>query len=58
MLFRSIKGYEQRYGIDYDETFAPVAKLTTFRSLMALAATLDWEIDHLDVKRSMFAAVS
>lgn len=45
-----IKGFEQRYGVDYDETFAPVAMLKTIRILLALAAYYDWEIHHMDVK--------
>jgi hypothetical protein len=44
-----IKGYEQEYGIDYQETFAPVAKFVSIRILFALAAQFDWEIDQLDV---------
>ena len=45
-----IKGYEQRAGIDYEETFAPVAMLKTVRILLALAAYYDWEVHHMDVK--------
>ena len=32
------KGYAQQYGLDYDETFSPVAKMATIRTVIALAA--------------------
>ena len=44
------KGYVQRRGIDFDEVFAPVARLETVRLLIAVAAQEGWEIHHLDVK--------
>jgi len=44
------KGYAQIQGVDYDEVFAPVARLETVRVLIALAAQRDWEIHHMDVK--------
>lgn len=45
------KGYTESYGIDYQETFAPVAKLNTIRVLLTLAVNLDWPILQLDVKK-------
>jgi len=44
-----IKGYEHVKGIDFEETYAPVGKLTTLGYLLSLAAKLDWKIHHLDV---------
>ena len=44
------KGYSQQYGVDYNETFAPVARLDTIRALIALAAQKKWQIHQLDVK--------
>lgn len=45
-----VKGYAQRQGVDYDEVFAPVARMETVRLLLALAAHEDWEVHHMDVK--------
>ncbi|PRQ60568.1 putative RNA-directed DNA polymerase [Rosa chinensis] len=46
------KGYTQTYGIDYQETFAPVAKMNTVRVLLSLAANLDWPLKQFDVKNA------
>jgi hypothetical protein len=46
------KGYSQTYGIDYDETFAPVAKMSTVRTLISCAANFDWPLYQLDVKNA------
>ncbi|KAD7117108.1 hypothetical protein E3N88_04376 [Mikania micrantha] len=44
------KGYVQQHGIDFDEVFAPVARIETVRLILALAAYNSWEVHHLDVK--------
>ena len=42
------KGFTQIYGVDYYETYAPVAKLTSFRLLLAIAARNGWAVDTFD----------
>jgi hypothetical protein len=44
-----VKGYEQYYGIDYEETFAPVASYKSLRVLLAIAALMNLKLHQLDV---------
>ncbi|GAB2287157.1 hypothetical protein Dimus_039808 [Dionaea muscipula] len=46
------KRYSQKYGVDYTETFAPVAKINTVRVLLSLAANLSWPLHQFDVKNA------
>ncbi|GJZ48296.1 retrovirus-related pol polyprotein from transposon TNT 1-94 [Tanacetum coccineum] len=44
------QGYNQQKGIDYDETYAPVARLESIRILLAYACALDFKLFQMDVK--------
>ena len=46
------KGYAQTHVIDYEETFAPVARMTTVGIVIALAAALGWHLHQMDVKNA------
>nr|GEW36759.1 putative retrotransposon Ty1-copia subclass protein [Tanacetum cinerariifolium] len=46
------KGYTQLYGVDYEETFSPVANIRAIRILISIAAYYDYEIWQMDMKRS------
>ncbi|CAL2225004.1 unnamed protein product [Prunus armeniaca] len=46
------KGYTQRYGMDYQDTFATVVKINTIKVLLSLAANLDWPLHQFDVKNA------
>jgi hypothetical protein len=46
------KGYSQTYGVDYDETFAPVAKMNTIRALISIATNKNWKLHQMDVKNT------
>ncbi len=49
------RGFSQVYGIDYLDTYAPVAKLASIRILFAIAASLDLEIHQMDVVTAFLA---
>ena len=44
------KGYSQVHGIDYNETFAPMEKMDSIRLSLAIAASKQWEVHHMNVQ--------
>ena len=45
-----VKGFGQRKGIDYDEIFSPVVKMTSIRVILGITTSLNLEVEHMDVK--------
>jgi hypothetical protein len=46
------KGFQQVHGIDYDETFTPVAKMDSIRLTLSIAVAKGWEVHHMDMKNA------
>ena len=44
------RGFSQIEGIDYEETFAPVARYSSIQSILALSVQMGWHIHQMDVK--------
>ena len=49
-----VLGDHQEASIDYNEIFAPVAKMTRVRAFFAIAASKNWELHHMDVHNVFF----
>lgn len=44
------QGFSQKFGVDYDEVFAPVIRSTTFRLLLSIAGQRNYKVNHYDIK--------
>ena len=51
------RGLSQKEGIDYEETFAPLARYTSITTIMALASMVKWELHQMDVKKTFLNGV-
>ncbi|KAL6332552.1 hypothetical protein AAG906_008972 [Vitis piasezkii] len=52
-----VKGFAQVAGVDYGDTFTPVARHDTIRLLLALAGQMGWKVYHLDVKSAFLNGI-
>ena len=53
-----VRGFEQREGVDYNETFASVVKPMSYKAIFAIAAANDWDLEQMDVKTAfLYGAV-
>ena len=50
-------GYSQVHGMDYNDTFAHVARMDSIRLVLTIVASKRWEVHHMDVKSAFLNGV-
>jgi hypothetical protein len=51
------KGFSQKEGVDYNETFAPIARYTLIKAMISIAAKMGWKIHQMDVKMTFLNGI-
>lgn len=51
------QGFSQKFGVDFDEVFAPVAKSSTFRLLLSVSGVMGYTVQHFDVKTAFLNGI-
>ena len=51
------RGFLQKEGIDYEETFAPISRYTSIKSVLTLGVEMKWKIHRMDVKTAFLNGV-
>ncbi|KAM1394750.1 hypothetical protein ACFX2F_030758 [Malus domestica] len=51
-----VEGFGQKKGVDFDEIFSSVVKMTSIRVILGMAASMDLELEQLDVKTAFLMA--
>ena len=51
------RGLSQKEGVDYDDTFTPLARCTSIISIIAIALAMGWNLYHMDVKTSLLNGI-
>src|SRR4051812_19537416 len=52
------RGFTQTYGIDFSDTFSPMARMSFIRILLSIAINRDWTLRQLDVKNAFLLGIS
>jgi hypothetical protein len=51
------RGFFQKEGVDYEETFAPVARYSSIRTMISIASEMGWKIHRMDVKTAFLNGI-